>query len=432
MNKRTLLIAPIFFLAGCSSNFGSDSEEAPSNNAVNLTPFSTFSDHWALPKSQGGLFNDNYTRLVIRELSPQEGQAAPKARQYKSRDWLSRFLVGKSATNNLTVTVNAGLFQETVPIVTLGHKSSAAVGEQWEAHVDHKISGFPLFLVRPGLGSDTPKISILAKSTIEFSSAATARGVDAALTIANALAPGSQVATTLSAPSIKAKADAVDTALSNLFQQSVTEDNKTQPVLRDWSYESGIDVTYSIPENEDQIDSNRMMTVGTWRISFEEPSVSIFVDWRICAPGSHGGWTTKPQDTNYNIRCATDRETALTAVYHDVDADEVLGKQLLRTSTQGSIADKLGNVSGYISQLAWYKRALGDLSTDKRESAASEFCRHVKNEMSNLGLSKTDAGIVVWAIPQTPDFPADGRTAIAGDTICKESIEPIMAARTAK
>jgi hypothetical protein len=403
---------------------------------INITPFSTFSDAWSPDSSaQGGQLEHYYTRIIItpvRLTGSDSGSPLP----YISRDWLARLLVGKEFAVNLTVSISAGLFKASIPIVTLDHKSNAEDGEQWNRTINHTLGDFPLFLVGAADGTDAPQITFELKDSIDYNSSVVAKSVDAAVVLAQDISPQSAIATKLSAPALQTQAQAVDKAISTLFGQGLDEKHGNSNPIRYWRYDQGINLTLYIPKGEDSFNSSEAQPIGTWHLSFEEPRPSAFVDWRICDPKAYGGWTedTAPNyypGTNLGLRCAKNPSSAIYAVYKELDANKVLGRSLASFAAPGTSANSLGSIEGYLSQQSWFKKALGQIGTAKNETGAvPNFCRQIAHDISEVGLSTVDEGIVVWAVwKSSTDLSETGRTAMGKDNICKGWIDPIEAAR---
>jgi hypothetical protein len=51
----------------------------------------------------------------------------------------------------------------------------------------------------------------------------------------------------------------------------------------------------------------------------------------------------------------------------------------------------------------------------------------VAQAIHGVGLNSVDADIVVWAVPQAPDFPSAGRNAIKTDQVCGTFINDVKA-----
>lgn len=370
--------------------------------------------------AQGGIFADAYTRLLITsDVGGQAGDAEQLA--YRDRGPLARFLVAKQAATNLTAAVSAGPFRATVPLITLDHRSDTRVGEQWARTIYHRANDFPLFLVGAGGESSIPTIRISLTSSIEYNSRLIATAVDAALTIARDVAPEAAVVTELSKPSIQRQARAVDAAVSKLFGIDIEERHWQDDEIRFWNRRKGTTVSLRLPADENGYDTAGARMVGQWRITFAEPRPSLFVDWHICPDRLAAGTTEDKM-----LRCTTDRENAIRAVYRDVDEAAVLRTPL----TNGD--NGLGQIGNYLAQQSWYKSAVLGLSGAQSSAAArpiaTEFCRHIRDTIRGVGLSSVDSGIVVWAVVTgMPDLPARG--ALRQADICKAWVDLVNASR---
>ncbi|MFN4003361.1 MAG: hypothetical protein ACK4MJ_07345 [Hylemonella sp.] len=78
----------------------------------------------------------------------------PLTLPYQPRSWLERALVGKEFSINLTVRLGVGAYEQTVPLITVGHSSNSH-GEKWVRAIQHDVRAFPLLLVK-GDGTACP------------------------------------------------------------------------------------------------------------------------------------------------------------------------------------------------------------------------------------------------------------------------------------
>lgn len=382
-----------------------DSGSAQDRNKLaylDVTPLSAYSDEWDESKGAGKDFAGSYTRLVIRSevLANATRDAsdnltqAPGARPlaYKSRPWPVRALVGKEFSANFSAAVKVGSFDQVVPLLTIGHQSNSS-GEKWTRKVYHDALDFPLFLVKRDGSASVPQIHFQVKVDNTYASRGAAAALGVAVQIAKALANPPLVMTRLTADSAKNEAKALDSAISQLFSNSITEEHWTDRDLRLWrpkdatsTVPSGVLVRFSLPENED--DYANAVRVGNWRITFENPRPSIFADWRVC------GSAVQP-------RCAVDMETAKNEVVKEVTMGEILNYRLVPSNPD------ISSIETYLGSRSWYKTSLVALSTKtgaERQAALNSFCNSVINEVTRLDLSAFDAQAVLWALSKgTPD-----------------------------
>jgi hypothetical protein len=389
--------------------------------AINITPFTGLAEQWTPASAQGGIFADTYTRLIVTsETANGSGQGGAEL-PYIERWPIIRYLIGREFAMNLTASVTAGSFKATVPLLSLDHKSDSNVGEQWSRTVYHSAEAFPLFLVSAAGDGAIPSIRAELKGSIDVSSRLAATGVQVALAVAEDVSPQSKVVTELSKSSVQKKATAVDAAIGKLFGRGIDEGHWSDQDIRYWQWQKGVQITFFIPASESGFDSPGKLPVGAWTVTFDEPRPSLFVDWRICNPAAHAALTYDGSGLYAPLRCARSRDEAIARIFKDVDAASVLKTSL----TDGD--NNLGQIQNYLSQQDWYKAAQPNLSDPaKAANAAPDFCLHIRNTIIAVGLSTTDANIVVWAVATAmPDLAKSGRDAIAANAVCKKITKPI-------
>lgn len=390
---------------------------------VNLTPLSAFSDQTGgvVSHQSNNLaenFSGSYTRLLIySSIAAVSGDknANIKPLPYSERWWLSRALVGKDFSINLTAKVSVGDYETTVPMATVGHQSNSE-GEQWSRVLHYSKSNFPLFLVKSDGSASVPVIKISVNGTKSYTSRGAAAALQIALGVSNATTLPAPVVTKLTEQATKDKARSIDDAISKLFASGIAEEHWTDRDLRTWTISDkkipqGVQLSFSIPSDEDDWNSNAM-PVGSWVITFDYPRPSIFSDWKVCGDDSIP-------------RCKKDRASAEKAVHAEIDASQVLNYNLLNN-------DKgLGTIRAFLAQQDWYLSAQSELVNQNGKSAemsAASFCRKIKNEISGVGLNGFDADIVVWAVYRGMPLPS-GTPDLANVNDCKRSIDKINANR---
>jgi hypothetical protein len=365
-------------------------QDAAKARFVKLTPLSSYWDESVAGSPGEGNFTGAYTRFVIESdvyanqqpsdaAKPDDEQVLP----YKSRNWLRRALIGREFSINLAANMAVGSFEQTVPLVTIGYSSNSS-GEKWTRVIHHGTSGFPLFLVKGDGSASMPRIQFSVKAENSYSSRGAAAALGVALQLAKSISVAPTVMTKLTSESARSEAKAIDNAISQLFGSSLTEEHWSDRDLSNWvndpSHAHGAVIEFSIPEDDTDFGS-QPIKVGWWRITFDDPRPSIFVDWRVCA-------STKP-------RCKATLQRARNQVVADISASEVLNYKLVPANSE------LSTVRAYLASQDWY----GTASTafvaqqgDALQASASVFCRRLLNEVTGLGLNSFDAAAVLWAV----------------------------------
>ncbi len=369
-----------------TKSFASLAEARPgAASPIDITPLSTYEDSWSAANGTGASFSDAYTRLIIHsEVSGEAKKSLSQTKKmlYKPRPWLSRALVARDYSVNLTAKVIAGAFEATVPLATISHQSGSK-GEHWSRSIHHSKQSYPLFLVSSTGGTSTPTIKFSVKGDRSYASRAAATAVQVALGIAHATAQNTRLITALSENSARDSARAMDEAVSRLFGSGLSEEHWSDRDLKYWNASNGqpqgARITFDLPEDPKNWNSHAD-TVGTWTVTFDYPRPSVFVDWRICS-------------TSELPRCTTTRNEAEANVLREVNPGQVLNFPIA-PGEQG-----LGSIRAYLSQQDWYTASMLGLAVPaRRAAAASTLCRTIVNEITGIGLNSFDAAIVVWAV----------------------------------
>jgi hypothetical protein len=375
--------------------------ESAATRFIDVTPFTQLSDAWD-EKSGSGAMSDSYTRLIIQSSTDMHAAGSTGevvSYPYRARPWLDRFFVGKDYGINFTAKVTVGPFEATAPLLTLSHQSNRSVGERWERVVYHSIQNFPLFLVK-GNGENSIAVARFSvKGSEELQSRIAASAVQVALNVARAVAPEAAVVTRLSQQSSKDKAQAIDNAVGKLFGVGISEENWSDRDMRRWKRDGGVSVTLKIPENEGDWGGEKLATVGTWTIAFDDPRPSIFSDWRICSP-------------DVAPRCADNRAQAITAVHGAINAASVLSFSLVDNG------NTLGTIRSYLAQQDWYASAQTELAGANAAAAAGLLCRRIRNSITEMSLNGVDADIVVWAVAKGMPLPSGAADAMRASPDC--------------
>lgn len=416
-------------LAGCASppvGQSPDKNDTPSPtvpgsaSAINVTPFTTLIDQDKPALAAGTDFTNSYTRLRITSVIGQGGSShgAPLDMRYEPRNWFKRYFWHKEFDANLSTKIRIGVYEVTVPLVTVSHQSNNN-GEQWSRMISRQLLEFPLFLVRGDGEASIPVVQVRMSASKEYSSNMAGKALESVLAGIQSVSPDSGVLTRLSAQSVKDKSTAVDVAIGKLFSNGLTEEHVSHRDLRNWNVDGGIRIAFAMPKESDDWDKPAG-EVGVWDVSFEEPRPSIFGDWRICHQ------VQKPM-------CVADRTTALQKVYQQSTPSQVLNYPLIKTNAE------LGTVAAFLIQQDWYAKGIADFSGDPSADAAlaDSMCLKIQNSIVGLGLNSDDADIVTWAfVDGLPWAKKMDKKAFVGtrsdqtDSSCARAVKKIRTART--
>ncbi|MDR3429006.1 hypothetical protein [Silvimonas sp.] len=392
----------------------------PAATVYTITPFTGYSDKWSASNAHGDDFPGAYTRVIVTAKLDADGKAtastkttsgdeanasasgspakATQAYPYQPRPWIWRALWGEEFAINLSARVTADGFDVVIPLATLGHQSNSE-GEQWQRVVYHDVSSFPLFLIKTSSSGMSPRVAVSLNGTKTITSRGASAGLSVALQLVNAVSKMPPVVTTLTQGLTREHANAVDTAISQLFSEGISESQVSDRDLRLWNADltnqgGGLEISFSIPRNEGNWDSDAD-PIGVWNITFDAPRPSIFSDWRACG-----------ENVPKIPHCATNIATATTNVLAAISANEVLSYNLVDTAGQ----KELGSISSYLLQKDWYSTSMAAFGKANTQHDVDNFCRQIRSAITSLNLNGFDADIVTWGVyagMPLPDGVAD-------------------------
>ncbi len=371
---------------------------------VTITPLSRVDDRWSSASKTGAAFNGAYTKIVVSShlaaYTPSSGSTQSDASAsekevkidvlgYSPRTWWRRALWGTdfniALTAKLHVKDNVDL---NVPLAVVGHQSNSG-GEAWVRELDTDRNDFPLFLYRSD-GTSIPSVTLEIKGSNSISSRGAAAGISAITGLAKLAGAEPSVITKLTESSTRSASAAVDSAISNLMNSSITERYVSDRDLTRWNSEKadvdqGLVVEFRLPHDEESWDSQPEI-VGRWFITFARPRPSIFFEWSICPEISNEG----EQQVN---RCSADSAKARAQVVSGVTASDVLHYKLVAN------ANGLGDVDSYVRQQKWFTDATTALAKSATDSdQMNKFCQSAVDSITGLGLNEFDGMLVLWAI----------------------------------
>lgn len=304
------------------------------------------------------------------------------------RNWLARMLVGKNRSFSLfaNVGVEARLnYKTTIPLYSISHISDGE-GESFDVNLKD-IWYSPLIRVSADTRLTT---EIQAKHTQEIKTGAVSAALRVAQVATEQLAPAGKLLTTLNQDQVKKEAKVWDTAIGQLFGQSVAETRGGTGLTATWSSGQMAVVSLESPNV-----SNGMipsMFSGSWSFRLDDPRMSLF-SANPCLL------------TELNTTCAK-------AVVGSLTPTIVLNEP---------VAEKTTLVAS-LRKLDWYTVMVNAVNTDKKN--ASQFCRQVVQATDDLGLNAVDAKLTLWALQRGEPLSDAVVSAIAGSRECTAIIAP--------
>lgn len=352
------------------------------------------------------LINGRGTRVRSGDATKSETTDAGAVYEYRDRGWFLREIWGTHYSINLTAYVTVGAYKATVPLVTIDHNSNRSAGESFLRVVAHTVQNFPLILVKGDGSNAVATVKFVVKASDETQSSVGALAIQAAESVAKAVAPESSVVTTLSAQSARDRAAALDTAINSLMSKQLDEEQLIDNDVRRWGNGAQIDFQVPPPDNEDTWDkSSTFRTVGSWIVTFEDPRPSIFSDIQVCHPKMELMDEATSKSDPEQAYCRAKIADAAKAAQTDtaIRPEQVLAFNLLSGS------QSLGSVSAYLKQQSWWDASMKTFNGLKDDAPKSEdvssFCKSIKDSLAGIGLNAIDGGIVTSAIRDRAQLP---------------------------
>jgi len=394
--------ALIFYTASISFSgaaSAADVDNQPPATSAHITPFSQITS--SFDGTAKDYLSNAYTRLLVTsEVDKKSDKGTVVDLPYEKRWWISRFLVGRHSSTNLSIKVTVGAFTTTVPVATVDHISSAGDGETFTRIVYHRSEDHPLFLVKRDGTNDVVSVRSSVRVSDQLQSGAAGTALSVTQSAIRLVAPQAAVLTKLSQQTAKDKATALDAAINKLFATSLDEEQWSDNDILFWG--NGASIAFSIPYSEGH--PVKPVSVGTWTVKFESPRPSIFSDTFICESDEQG--KTKK-------RCEVTFDKAASLAEAEINPADVLAFKL----TEG--AAELGTVDTYVKKQDWYIAGVKAFANTPKESDVTGFCASVRNAIASLDLNSVDQGIITHVLVSTLATTSDAKKVVSGIPNCK-------------
>jgi hypothetical protein len=372
-----------------------------SKDISRITPFSRIQQDFG--GTAKDYFSNAYTRLLVVspvEKSGETSAADDQELQYKKRWWLTRFLMGRHSSTNLSIKVSVSSFTATVPIATIDHISNASDGENFARIVYHRAEDFPLFLVKRDGTNDIVSIRSSVRVSDQLQSGAAGTALSVTQGAIRLVAPQSAVLTTLTQQSSKDKATALDAAINKLFSTTLDEEQWADNHILFWG--KGASIAFSIPYPEGNLIKPAPM--GKWTVVFESPRPSIFSDIFICE---------SEEQVKSKKRCEVTFKAAAMLAEAEVKSADVLAFKLAEGVTE------LGTVDAYVKKQDWYISGVKAFASTPKESDVVSFCASARNAIASLDLNSEDQGIIAQVLASTLATTSEAKKVVSGVPGCK-------------
>lgn len=304
-----------------------------------------------------------YYRLDVTPIIP----AGHAQIGHLKRKAVKRYLVGANYSFTSILKVKVGIYEESVVLYSRKYLSSRDEGENHDRISLRRGSDYPVFLLRQDANGEAGlAVSADMQNVQSFSVAGSA--LEAVSVALKAIAPTSDIVTTLTSSSARSVAQKID-AGAGAFSSS-TGNN-----LERWDLNilRGEKVEIEVFGPEFEINPNDASYIlGKWDVGFVSPFASYFY-----------------QDVN----CGTEAES---------EAWSKRGSNVGLLSTQlVSNVSEIGTMASYLRQREWWSRLIGQMTSTSGAldpTLASAFCRAIVDSVSDLGFNTVDSYLVADAV----------------------------------
>ncbi len=336
--------------------------------------------------------SDLYTRLVVESADGRAG-STPGAQNFRDYDaeergWLERLLVSqaRTVTTIANIQIRSPDLTSTVPLFSVSHSSAKGTGETFVTNFTTSDVESPLF--RMGANSAVT-IHLNTKLNRDVQSNAAGLVLSAVQSAVSIAAPAAPVLTTLSKSELSNAAHAIDSAVSGLAAQSITEDVRLDRLADSWRPASVVRIYGRIPwkaahPKAASTDSHPDSDIGSWLVTLRCPRVSIFDARDICT-GFPGVLGQTSDDVDARLTINRDKLGAAKAEVAKQAPDGRILHQAL--SSQVTVAD-------FVKTQSWYTTFINGKKTDDDVLA---FCANLLDAMGATGLNSLDSALVLRA-----------------------------------
>ena len=312
--------------------------------------------------------------------------------------------------------------QATSVLLALSQESTRQVGEQFVTDASFQDLATPLFIIGP---DTTVQGTYEMKVSYDVSSDAVGATLETISTALTAFSPESEVLNDLTREGVNDAATFIDSSVSNVLGQSLTERGYFDHTIDDWMQGGPAIVTVYMPRHAVRriaaISASQIQRIGQWSISFDLPRYSLFIAASDCSYGSNG------LDCDSVPAGLEDRADRLAGLTSGLTAEQILNYSLAENVT---ISSRLRNESWHAQALTALNAAVeDDAAPDDLPAAADAYCRQTLSFANASGLNAIDAHIVVWSAMHMADVSLAARDAVLGNQACGRTSDIITRMR---
>lgn len=299
--------------------------------------------------------NDLYVRWTVERI--EASTIKDRARDYDSekRPAILRLFFGQdnSFVSSLRIDMHDPNLTFVLPLVTFGHEGRVGKGESWATDVISDDQTAKYFRV----GANTSAtIAVTAKANKEMDVRAASNVIGALRSIASLVSPGGSLLTTLNRETSTRTAEEVDQAISNIWSESISEQQISGRSLDEWYENASFLVQVNVPEfvrlAKDPGQNKREQLERWYRVRLSCPRYSMFYSRTACAnrPTAmiHALYGDGQGDQDRIGFRLWDFQDAVRPIFDRVSAEQILNFPLAPNKT----------IQSYLSDQPWYTKFL--------------------------------------------------------------------------
>jgi hypothetical protein len=358
-------------------------------------------------------------------------------RDYNSekRNPIGKLFVGKADTVTVIANIIASdpTLTQAIPLYSISHVSGPNINESWSTNFTASSVQSPLFRISPNTALT---IDLDAKISQDVTSQGASMAVGAITKAVSIASPTSALLTTLSSNDVKNASSAIDTAISSLASQDLSEEISLGRLIDSWTPNSFISINGCAPFIKLTSGSSNSSSSS----SSSSSSTSSDKTDNACPDGKDlnqnpdiqvgGGWTLRlacPRPSAFhsrdicNLRSSTNTGNAKEADKSDgssddgsSDNDDIASHTKLESARQ-EIANAVSDgqilsfrlssqvtIQSFVQAQDWYTAFISEPPNDSSSTASKNsittFCAAAVVGMEQQGLNGFDSALVVRAM----------------------------------
>lgn len=384
--------------------------------------------------------SDFYAHWSVRELPIQP--PAPRAYERESRSAFVRLFVGRewSMVGSLRIDLHDPDTTFVVPLATFSYRGLSGKGQTWSTNLVSDDQTLDFFRIGP---TTSAKITVSAAATTTLQVQAASTVLNVLSDLASIASPGGALVTALNRDALQQTSRTLDNALSSIWGQNTEESHATARQLSEWYPGARFIIQLTLPKyvrgersTTPAPDGKEPRLTRWYELTLSCPRRSIFISFVECKDRSpaaaakvlatlsrrvtaqqvlslkvQNGVTLQQFASNHDWYArflrAGDNEAgnqpqsletqALAAPNADSDTKRAL-VDVVATPTPPPVS--AGASAAPAAPQAPPAKAKGKdaVLSIRSDSDYSAFCSSIVNSLYNIGLSRLDAQIGLWAI----------------------------------